>query len=135
MVIIILVLSYIKTAISYLLFKNIDSVPLTLKVLDGKNGFNYQYRMNPDMSKHMSFYGTDIRLWVEYDEPRQYKDKGFTLFEFTREYNDEIFSVMDMSFVDGFNSNINLLSAKYNITINVGSNTCDIAGGYYNKGV
>ena len=42
---------------------------------------------------------------------------------------------MDISFVDGFNSNINLLSTKYNISTNFGSNTCDIAGGYYTKGV
>ena len=37
--------------------------------------------------------------------------------------------------VDGFDSNIHLRSTTYNITTNVGSNTCDIAGGYYNKGV
>ena len=46
-----------------------------------------------------------------------------------------IFSVMEIWVVDGFNNDKNLLSTKYNITTNFGSNTCDIAGGYYNKGV
>ena len=133
MMIIILLLSYIKSCISYLLVKNVDVEPFTLKLLDGKNGFKYQYRMIPQTTKKLSFYGTAIRLWVEYDNTLN--DKGFTLFEFTREYKDEIFSVMDISFVDGFNSNINMLSAKYNISTNFGSNTCNLAGGYYTKGV
>ena len=130
---IILLLSYIKSTISYLLVKNVDVKPFTLKLLDGKNGFKYQYRMPPQTSKKLSFYGTAIRLWAEYEDTLN--DKGFTLFEFTREYKDEIFSVMDISFVDGFNSNINLLSKKYNISTNFGSNTCNLACGHYTKGV
>ena len=37
--------------------------------------------------------------------------------------------------VECFDSDIHLRSATYNITTNFGSNTCNIAGCYYNKGV
>ena len=98
-----------------------------------ENGFNYQYIIEPQISKKLSFYGTAIRLQVEWGDTSNYK--GFTLFELTREYKNEVASVMDISFVHGFNSNINLLSSKYNISNNLGSNACDIAGGQYTKGV
>ena len=57
------------------------------------------------------------------------------MFGFTREYKHGIVSVMGISFVNGFANNTNLLSTKYNISTNFGSDTCNIACGYYNKGV
>ncbi len=50
---------------SYLLIKNVDNVPLTLNLIDGKNVFKYQYRSAPQVSKPLSFYGAATRLWVE----------------------------------------------------------------------
>ena len=81
--------------------------------------------MNSGDVKKMSFYGRAIRLWPEWSN---YKlDKGFTLVEYTRILKNEVAGVIDISFVDRFNSNVKLLSNKINITTDFGTNTCDTA--------
>ena len=110
-----------------LIIKNVDTIPLTLRILNGANGFSYRYRMHSGDVKKMSFYGRAIRLWAEWSDYSL--DKGFTLVEYTRILKNEVAGVIDISFVDGFNSNVKLLSNKINITTNFGINTCDTAGG------
>ncbi len=129
----ILHLSRVILVLSHLLIKNVDVEPLTLKVLDGSNGFRYSYLIQPKSDIKMPFYGSAIRMWPIYENTKL--DKGFTLFEFTRILKSEELAVMDISFVDGFNSNINLYSNKYNISTRFGEGTCEMARGFYKDGV
>ena len=61
MVKIVCLLSYIKLSLCYLLIRNVDNAPLTLKLLYGKNGFKYRYIIAPQ-SRKQHFLSMELRL-------------------------------------------------------------------------